>query len=103
MRGANSYNYLIVEGYSDRIYFNKYLEPYITSNNLRILPVGGRDLVISLMEYLYLSMNSIQDDITTKIIGIIDNDSKQPSPIDITPSINWKPLTISELYFLTST
>ncbi len=79
MRGDNSYNYLIVEGYSDRIYFNKYLEPYITSNNLRILPVGGRDLVISLMEYLYLSMASIQDDISTKIIGIIDNDSKQPS------------------------
>lgn len=79
MRGDNSYNYLIVEGYSDRIYFDKYLKPYVSSNNLRILPVGGRDLVISLMEYLYLSMETIQDTISTKIVGIIDNDSKQPN------------------------
>ena len=81
IRSEEQYNYLIVEGSSDKIYYENYLKPFIEKNNLRILAVGGIDNVIGLLNYLRLPLADIKKDVTSKIIGIVDNDDIQ-KPLD---------------------
>lgn len=88
VRSDKKYKYLIVEGSSDKTYFSEYLAPYIKSDNLRILAVGGIDNVISLLNYLKPPLDEIKKEELTscQIVGIVDNDEQQHPIKDFTDS-----------------
>lgn len=74
--GDEPYNWLICEGSSEKIYFNKYFEDLIDSKKLRIVPVGGAKEIKKIYNYLENIHEDFQRDITGKIILISDTDAQ---------------------------
>lgn len=74
LQDEESYNWLIVEGVSEKIYFEYFLQQEISGNKLRILPLGGQRKVSELYEYLELPIKSIPSTIEGKIWCLIDTD-----------------------------
>ena len=52
IRQDNSYNWLVCEGISEKIYFEYFLQDEIKNCNLNIIPMGGQKEVSKLYEYL---------------------------------------------------
>jgi len=74
------YNYILCEGSSDAIYLKYYLSQYQENDNLRILPLGGCDEVVTLLQKIMLSISSDkyikkEVDIKGKVLGLIDTDT----------------------------
>jgi energy-coupling factor transporter ATP-binding protein EcfA2 len=77
----NNYNWIIVESEEDKNYLSNYLS---STDNIRILPVGGCTIVKILYEYLYLPISQKSDskDLKGKIFCLVDTD-KQGISLDI--------------------
>lgn len=71
----NPYNYLIVEGISDKIYFDVFFSDFLSKNRLRILALDGCGNVKKFYEYIRLPINENQKEIKGKIYCLIDTDS----------------------------
>mgnify|MGYP000147379917 CR=1 FL=1 len=74
--GDDPFNWLICEGSSEKIYFNKYFEDLIESKKLRIVPVGGAKEIKRLYNHISTSYEDFKDEISGKIILISDTDSE---------------------------
>jgi predicted ATP-dependent endonuclease of OLD family len=57
LKTKNPYNWLICEGSSDKIYLENFLKKEVKENNLRIIPVGGIELVKKFYKYLLLPIS----------------------------------------------
>jgi hypothetical protein len=68
------YNYIFCEGSSDYIYLKYYLNEYIKTNRLRILPLAGWGEISKIMKTISLALNEKEDEIKGKILAIIDTD-----------------------------
>lgn len=76
LSSENSYNYIFVEGSSDKIYLDHYFEDKVKNNNLRIIPVGGAKDVINIVRNIQLSLTETEVHITGKVLGITDTDEQ---------------------------
>ena len=83
--GKDSYNWLLVEGISEKIYFEYFLKDM---KNLKILPLGGIDEVIKIYNFLCVATQEKNDDFVGKIYCITDTD--QNTHNNISPSNNNK-------------
>jgi len=74
----NSYNWLICEGMSEKIYFDYYFKNEIQNKNLKILALGGYKEVIRLYRYLELPMKETKNlsEFKGKIYCLIDTDNQ---------------------------
>lgn len=68
------YNWLICEGSSERIYFEKYFESIITNKKLRIIPVGGASEIKKIYKHLEVSFEDFRKEIKGKVILVSDTD-----------------------------
>ena len=74
LQAENPYNWLICEGSSEKIYFDKYFKDLVEDNNLRILPVGGFSEVKKIYEHLVLPLKDYREYIKGKVYCLIDTD-----------------------------
>ena len=70
------YNWLICEGSSEKIYFEKYFEEIITSKKLRIIPVGGAAEIKRIYNNLQVAYEDFKKEIQGKVIMISDTDAE---------------------------
>lgn len=68
------YNWLIVEGISEKIYFEYFFQEEIQSKKLRILCLGGQSKVSELYKYLELPVQKEKNILKGKIYCLIDTD-----------------------------
>lgn len=71
------YNRLIVEGISDKIYFEFFLKEEIETKKLRILCLGWQKKVSELYEYLELPIRNEKKTINGKVFCLIDTDQEE--------------------------
>jgi len=74
LQGEEPYSWLIVEGVSEKIYFEYFFKEEIKNQKLRILPLGGQKKVSELYEYLELPMKVKDESIRGKVWCLIDTD-----------------------------
>lgn len=67
------YNWLLVEGVSEKIYFEYFFKDEV-KNNLRILPLGGNTKVSEIYEHLELPLKKEDDKLRGKVFCLIDTD-----------------------------
>lgn len=70
------YNWIICEGLSEKIYFERFFREQIDSLNLRILPVGGYKEVKKIYENLISPINDPDYIVKGKVLCIIDTDKE---------------------------
>lgn len=76
LKAKKPYNWLICEGPSDQIYLEYFLREEINNNNLRIIPVGGIELVKKFYKYLLLPISENSKDLKKgKVFCLTDTDS----------------------------
>jgi predicted ATP-dependent endonuclease of OLD family len=76
LKAKKPYNWLICEGPSDQIYLEYFLSSEINNNNLRIIPVGGIDLVKKFYKYLLLPISENSKELKKgKVYCLTDTDS----------------------------
>lgn len=68
------YNWLLVEGISDKRYLRAFLDKKIEKLNLKILPLGGRDNVKQMFEFLRLPLKEFISESKGKVYCLIDTD-----------------------------
>ena len=68
------YNWIICEGFSEKIYFETFFKKEIENNNLRILPLGGFKEVRKLYSYLLPLIKDPDYQIKGKVVCLIDTD-----------------------------
>ncbi|MBK2259561.1 AAA family ATPase [Francisella philomiragia] len=71
------YNWLIVEGVSEKKYFDFFFEKEISEKKLRILCLGGNAKVSELYEYLELPIKNEKNNLKGKVYCLIDTDKKE--------------------------
>ena len=77
LKKENPYNWLIVEGISEKIYFEYFFKEEIEKKKLRILPLGAQKKVSELYEYLKLPIKNESEGINGKIYCLIDTDQQE--------------------------
>lgn len=76
MRSKNQYNWIICEGASDKIYLDYFFKDIETKVRLKIIPVGGVELVKKFFKYLSLPLSeNISDTKCGKVFCLTDTDS----------------------------
>jgi len=70
------YNWLICEGSSEKIYFEKYLSDLVEDHKLRIIPVGGAKEVKRIYERLISPFEEYNDHISGKVYCLLDTDEE---------------------------
>lgn len=80
LSGTMPYNWLIVEGISEKIYFEYFFKDEIINKKLRILALGGQSKVSELYEYLELPIKNKENEIKGKIFCLIDTDQEIHKP-----------------------
>lgn len=76
LKTKNPYNWLICEGSSDKIYLEYFLKNEVGENNLKIIPVGGIELVKKFYKYLLLPISeNIHDIGKGRVFCLTDTDS----------------------------
>ncbi|WP_237965728.1 AAA family ATPase [Aliarcobacter butzleri] len=73
LQANEHYNWLIVEGVSEKIYFEYFFKDEIISHKIRILPLGGQNKVSEVYEYLNLPMRE-KTNLKGKVFCLIDTD-----------------------------
>ncbi len=68
------YNWLICEGSSEKIYFEKYFEDIREETKLRIIPVGGAKEVKRIYQNLLVTYEDFKKNVKGKVILLIDTD-----------------------------
>lgn len=71
----NPFNWIICEGSSEKIILSHFLKDLIENNNLRILPVGGREEVKQLYNHLSIAFKDFDHEICGKVFLLCDTDS----------------------------
>ncbi|MFK8271167.1 AAA family ATPase [Capnocytophaga stomatis] len=71
----NSFNWLICEGSSEKIYFNYYFKELVENNKLRIIPVGGAKEIKRIYEHLCVSIEEFKKQLKGKVAFISDTDA----------------------------
>ncbi len=74
-----SYNWLICEGSSDRIYLSAYLQQEIESKRLRIIPVCKATEIKKIYNQLCTALEDLKKEATGKVFMLTDTDSKAMS------------------------
>lgn len=69
------FNWIICEGSSEKIILSHFLKDLIENNNLRILPVGGREEVKQLYNHLSIAFKDFDNEICGKVFLLCDTDS----------------------------
>lgn len=76
----NSYNWLICEGSSEKIYLNYYLSDLVKNNRLRIVPVGGAPEIKKIYNLLSSSYDDFKQELKNgnkgKVFLLSDTDEK---------------------------
>lgn len=76
LKAVAPYNWLICEGPSDQVYLEFFLKEEILERNLRVIPVGGVELVKKFYKYLSLPIaENIEDMSKGKVFCLTDTDS----------------------------
>ena len=70
------YNWLICEGTSEKIYFEKYFADIKKEKKLRIIPVGGATEIKRIYNNLQVAYEDFRKDIQGKVILISDTDTE---------------------------
>lgn len=70
------FNWLICEGSSEKIYFDKYFEDIKVSKKLRIIPVGGASEIKRIYNNLQVAYEDFKKEVQGKVIMISDTDSE---------------------------
>lgn len=70
------FNWLICEGSSEKIYFDKYFEDIKDSKKLRIIPVGGASEIKRIYNNLQVAYEDFKKEIKGKVIMISDTDAE---------------------------
>lgn len=70
------YNWLICEGSSEKIYFEKYFNDIKQEKRLRIIPVGGAKEIKKIYNNLLVAYEEFKSEIKGKVILIYDTDSE---------------------------
>lgn len=73
----NSYNWIICEGQSEKIYFEYYFKKEIEDNKLRLLPVGGFKEVHKIYNYLSTPIKDPDYNIKGKVLCLVDTDTQR--------------------------
>ena len=73
--GESPYNWLICEGSSEKVYFEKYFKDLKDSKKLRIVPVGGAKEIKRIYYHLATAYEDFKNEITGKIVLISDTDA----------------------------
>lgn len=74
--GEEPYSWLICEGSSEKLYFEKYFSKQIESGKLRVVPVGGAGEIKKIYNHLATSYEDFKSEITGKIALVSDTDSE---------------------------
>jgi predicted ATP-dependent endonuclease of OLD family len=74
MNKEEPYHWLIVEGISEKIYFEYFFQEEIENKKLRILCLGGQSKVSELYKYLELPVKNEKNILKGKIYCLIDTD-----------------------------
>lgn len=70
------YNWLICEGSSEKIYFEKYFSDIKKDKKLRIIPVGGASEIKRIYNNLQVAYEDFKKDIQGKVILVSDTDTE---------------------------
>lgn len=70
------YNWLICEGSSEKIYFEKYFSDIKQEKRLRIIPVGGAKEIKKIYNNLLVAYEEFKSEIKGKVILIYDTDAE---------------------------
>jgi len=70
------YNWILCEGLSDKIYLDFYLADLVTSQNLRVVPLGGFKEVRRAFTYLKTPLDDPEYKIAGKVLCLVDTDAK---------------------------
>ena len=68
------YNWLICEGSSEKIYFEKYYEDILENSKLRIIPVGGAKEIKRIYQNLLVTYEDYKKTVQGKVILLMDTD-----------------------------
>ena len=71
-----SYNWLLCEGSSDKIYLSAYLENDIKNKRLRIIPVCKASEIKKIYNHLSVSIEELRENINGKVFMLTDTDSQ---------------------------
>lgn len=72
LQSIHTYNWIICEGVSEKVYFEHFFKKEIESENLRILPMGGQSKVIRLYKYLEIPMK--EESCQGRVYCLVDTD-----------------------------
>ena len=74
--GDNQYNWLLVEGISDKIYCEYFFKELVEDSRLKILPLGGNSEVKKIFTHLNLSLKEFfkNEKILGKVFCLVDTD-----------------------------
>lgn len=76
LKTKNPYNWLVCEGSSDKLYLEYFLKKEVDEGNLRIIPVGGIELVKKFYKYLLLPISeNVKDLGKGRVFCLTDTDS----------------------------
>ncbi|WP_343566113.1 AAA family ATPase [Sphingobacterium sp.] len=70
------YNWLICEGSSEKIYFEKYLEDIVRDKKLRIIPVGGASEIKRIYNNLQVAYEDFKTEVKGKVVLLSDTDEE---------------------------
>lgn len=70
------YNWLICEGSSEKIYFEKYFKEIKENKKLRIIPVGGASEIKRIYNNLQVAYEDFKKEVQGKVIMISDTDAE---------------------------
>jgi len=70
------YNWLICEGSSEKIYFEKYFSSILSEKKLRIIPVGGAAEIKRVYNNIQVAYEDFKSDIQGKVILVSDTDAQ---------------------------
>jgi len=70
------YNWLICEGSSEKIYFEKYFEQIKEDKKLRIIPVGGASEIKRIYNNLQVAYEDFKKEVQGKVIMVSDTDAE---------------------------
>jgi len=70
------YNWLICEGSSEKIYFEKYFSSILGEKKLRIIPVGGATEIKRVYNNIQVAYEDFKSEIQGKVILVSDTDAQ---------------------------
>ncbi|WP_312836303.1 AAA family ATPase [Comamonas sp.] len=73
---SNPYSWLICEGSTERLYFQKYLIDHYKKNNIKIIPVGGANEIRKIYQHLSIILDDMKSNVKGKVVLLSDTDDQ---------------------------